>query len=221
MVILEINYRETKYFCHQLVELNGKKYILDASSMTPKFYYWGVPTEELTVEMAELNREDINFSTPINKFKASYVAIMVQPLVVIVYSLLKTFFKEYNISQQIILKLVVFCASILFLLLHFYFTREKERKNVKAYCLLLAEDMRMIFKPVSARSKFLMPIFFNVPIIACLVLYLSINDGGEGLVLVINSIISFFLLSFLFGKVPILSAYKIRNVTFEGIREIK
>ena len=39
--------------------------------MTPKFYYWGVPTEELTVEMAELNREDINFSTPINKFKAS------------------------------------------------------------------------------------------------------------------------------------------------------
>ncbi len=78
---MEINYRETKYFCHQLVELNGKKYILDASSMTPKFYYWGVPTEELTVEMAELNREDINFSTPINKFKASYVAIMVQPLV--------------------------------------------------------------------------------------------------------------------------------------------
>ena len=93
MVILEINVKETKYFCHQLVELNGKKYILDASSMTPKFYYWGVPTDELSVEMAELNREDINFSTPINKFKASYVAIMVQPLVWIVYSIFSQSFQ--------------------------------------------------------------------------------------------------------------------------------
>lgn len=221
MVILEINYRETKYFCHQLVELNGKKYILDASSMTPKFYYWGAPTDELTVEMTELNREDINFSTPINKFKASYVAIMVQPLVWIVYSLLKTFFKEYNISQQIILKLVVFCASILFSYLIFYFKREKERKNVKALLPSSSRRYEMIFKPVSARKQVFDAYIFNVPIIACLVLYLSINDGGEGIVLVINSIISFFLLSFLFGKVPILSAYKIRNVTFEGIREIK
>ena len=218
---MEINVKETKYFCHQLVELNGKKYILDASSMTPKFYYWGVPTDELTVEMTELNSEDINFSTPINKFKASYVAIMVQPLIVIVYSLLKTFFKEYNISQQIILKLIVFCASILFSYFIFYFTREKERKNVKALLPSSSRRYEMIFKPVSARKQVFDAYIFSVPIIACLALYLSINDGGEGLVLVINSIISFFLLSFLFGKIPILSAYKIRNVTFEGIREIK
>lgn len=221
MVILEINVKETKYFCHQLVELNGKKYILDASSMTPKFYYWGVPTEELTVEMTELNRKDLNFSTPINKFKASYVAIIVQPLIGIVYSLLKTFFKEYNISQQIILKLVVFCASILFSYFIFYFTREKERKNVKALLPSSSRRYEMIFKPVSARKQVFDAYIFSVPIIACLALYLSINDGGEGLVLVINSIISFLLLSFLFGKIPILSAYKIRNVTFEGIREIK
>lgn len=217
---MEINVKETKYFCHQLVELNGKKYILDASSMTPKFYYWGVPTDEITVEMTELNREDINLSTPINKFKASYVAIMVQPLVWIVYSLLKTFFKEYNISQQIILKLVVFCASILFSYLIFYFKREKERKNVKALLPSSSRRYEMIFKPVFARKQVFDAYIFNVPIIACLVLYLSINDGGEGIVLIINSIISFFLLSFLFGKVTILSAYKIRNVTFEGIREI-
>ena len=139
---MEINVKETKYFCHQLVELNGKKYILDASSMTPKFYYWGVPTDELTVEMTELNREDINFSTPINKFKASYVAILAQPLVWIVYSLLKTFFKEYNISQQIILKLVVFCASILFSYLIFILQESKNVKMLKLYCLLLVEDMR-------------------------------------------------------------------------------
>ena len=122
---MEINYRETKYFCHQLVELNGKKYILDASSMTPKFYYWGVPTDELTVEMTELNRENINFSTPINKFKASYVAIMVQPLIVIVYSLLKTFFKEYNISQPDNFKISSILRIYTILLLHFLFYKRE------------------------------------------------------------------------------------------------
>lgn len=134
---------------------------------------------------------------------------------------IENFFKEYNISQQIILKLVVFCASILFSYLIFYFKREQERKNVKALLPSSSRRYEMIFKPVSARKQVFDAYIFTVPIIACLVLYLSINDGGEGIVLVINSIISFFLLSFLFGKVPILSAYKIRNVTFEGIREIK
>jgi len=99
---------------------------------------------------------------------------MVQPLVVIVYSLLKTFFKEYNISQQIILKLVVFCASILFSYFIFYFTREKERKNVKALLPSSSRRYEMIFKPVSARKQVFDAYIFNVPIIACLVLYLSI-----------------------------------------------
>ena len=221
MVILEINIRETKYFCHQLVELNGKKYILDASSMKPKFYYWGVPTDELTVEMTELNREDINLSTPINNIKASHVAIIIQPLIGIVYSLFKTFFREYNINQQIILKLVAFGASILFSYFIFYFTREKYRKNVKALLSSSSRRYEMIFKPISTRTQVFDAYIFNVPIIACLVLYFSINDGGEGIVLVINSIITFFILTIGFAKVPILSEYRIGNVTFEGVREIK
>ena len=60
----------------------------------------------------------------------------------------------------------------------------------------------MIFKPVSARKQVFDAYIFSVPIIACLALYLSINDGGEGLVLVINSIISFFLLSFYLERFP-------------------
>ena len=115
---------------------------------------------------------------------------------------IENFFKEYNISQQIILKLVVFCASILFSYLIFYFTREKERKNVKALLPSSSRRYEMIFKPVSARKQVFDAYIFSVPIIACLVLYLSINDGGEGIVLVINSIISFFLLSFYLERFP-------------------
>ena len=52
-----LEYKETSIFCHQLVEYNGKNFLLDASTMKPKLYYWGLPTEEITVEMMEVDKK--------------------------------------------------------------------------------------------------------------------------------------------------------------------
>lgn len=38
-----LEYKETSIFCHQLVEYDGKKFLLDASTMKPKFYYLWLP----------------------------------------------------------------------------------------------------------------------------------------------------------------------------------
>lgn len=52
-----LEYKETSIFCHQLVEYDGKKFLLDASTMKPKLYYWGLPTEVITVEMMEVDKK--------------------------------------------------------------------------------------------------------------------------------------------------------------------
>jgi len=52
-----LEYKETSIFCHQLVEYDGKKFLLDASTMKPKLYYWGLPTETITVEMMEVDKK--------------------------------------------------------------------------------------------------------------------------------------------------------------------
>ena len=62
-----LEYKETSILCHQLVEYNGKKFLLDASIMKPKLYYLVWPTEAITVEMMEVDKKDEIPGTPINK----------------------------------------------------------------------------------------------------------------------------------------------------------
>ena len=62
-----LEYKETSIFCHQLVEYNGKKFLLDANTMKPKLYYWGLPTEVITVEMMGVDKKVEIPGTPINK----------------------------------------------------------------------------------------------------------------------------------------------------------
>ena len=95
-----LEYKETSIFCHQLVEYSGKKCLLDASTMKPKLYYWGWPTEAITVEMMEVDKKDEIPGTPINKLNGATVAIIVQPFVGVIYSLLKI----YSVSMPLVSK---------------------------------------------------------------------------------------------------------------------
>ena len=82
-----LEYKETSIFCHRLVEYDGKKFLLDASTTKPKLYYWGLPTDAITVEMMEVDRKGEIPGTPINKLNGGTAAIIVQPFVGVVYSL--------------------------------------------------------------------------------------------------------------------------------------
>ena len=113
-----LEYKETSIFCHQLVEYDGKHFILDASTMKPKLYYWGLPTEAITVEMMEVDKNVTIPGTHINKIKGGTAAIIVQPFVGVVYRLLKNLFSEYAISQQIFLKIVLFMVAMLISFFH-------------------------------------------------------------------------------------------------------
>lgn len=71
-----LEYKETSIFCHQLVEYDGEKFLLDASTMKPKLYYWGWPTEVITVEMMEVDKKVEIPGTPIHKINGGTAAII-------------------------------------------------------------------------------------------------------------------------------------------------
>ena len=52
-------------------------------------------------------------------------------------------------------------------------------------------------------------------------MYLFNNNGQEGIFLVIGGILMAFLLTFEFGKVPVLLGAKTGNLIFEDIQEIR
>ena len=147
-----LEYKETSIFCHQLVEYNGKNFLLDASTMKPKLYYWGLPTEAITVEMMEVDKKVTIPGTPINKINGGTAAIIVQPFVGVVYSLLKKLFSEYAISQQIFLKLILFVVAMLISFVLFRFSIEKARKKVKNLFPTARKRYRVTFKPIPERK---------------------------------------------------------------------
>ena len=216
-----LEYKETSIFCHQLVEYDGKKFLLDASTMKPKLYYWGLPTEAITVEMMEVDKKVEIPGTPINKINGGTAAIVVQPFIGVVYSLLKNLFREYAISQQIFLKLVLFVVAMFISYLLFRFSLGKARKKVKNLFPTATKRYRMTFKPIPKRKQIFDAHLLNVVLLACLSIYLFTNDGKEGIFLVIGCMLTAFLLIFEFGKVPVLLGAKTGNLIFEGIQEIR
>lgn len=215
-----LEYKETSIFCHQLVEYDGKKFLLDASTMKPKLYYWGLPTEVITVEMMEVDKKVEIPGTPINKLNGGTAAIIVQPFIGVVYSLLKNLFSEYAISQQIFLKIVLFVVAMLISFVLFRFSIVKARKKVKNLFPTARKKYRVTFKPIPERKHIFDAHLLNVVLLACLAMYLFNNNGQEGIFLVIGGILTAFLLTFEFGKVPVLLGAKTGNLRLDSVEEI-
>ena len=216
---MTLEYNETSIFCHQLVEYDGKKFLLDASTMKPKLYYWGLPTKDITVEMMEVDKKVEIPGTRINKLNGTTAAIIVQPFVGVVYSLLTKLFSEYAISQQIFLKIVLFVVAMLISFVLFRFSIEKARKKVKNLFPTARKRYIVIFKTIPERKYIFDAHLLNLVLLACLAMYLF--NGQEGIFLVIGGILTAFLLTFEFGKVPVLLGAKTGNLIFEDIQEIR
>ena len=80
---------------------------------------------------------------------------------------------------------------------------------------------RITFKPIPKRKRIFDAHLLNVVLLACLSIYLFTNDGKEGIFLVIGCMLTAVLLTFEFGKVPVLLGAKMGNLIFEGIQEIR
>ena len=147
--------------------------------------------------------------------------IIVQPFVGVVYILLKKLFSEYDISQQIFLKMVLFMVAMLISFAFFRFSIAKARKKVKNLFPTATKRYRVTFKPIPERKQIFDAHLLNVVLLACLAMYLFNNNGQEGIFLVIGGILTAFLLTFEFGKVPVLLGAKTGNLQFDSVQEIR
>ncbi|MEG3142065.1 hypothetical protein SD436_01285 [Streptococcus sp. 2A/TPW/M5] len=102
--------------CFQIVQLDqeSKKYIMDTSTMSPKSYYWGFKTDTITVGMVEIEKNNNQFEIkPTTPVSTTMAAIIVQPIVKIGYDVIKRLFIKNNLSEQVLLKLLLFAISML------------------------------------------------------------------------------------------------------------
>ena len=111
---MELKFKYSNIAVFRIVEFKNKKYILDSTTIKGKSYFFGLLPKEVSAEMVELSPSNDSFriksKTPLNASTA--LVIMVQPLVVFSHRLMKDAFISWGISEQILLKLVLFAFSV-------------------------------------------------------------------------------------------------------------
>ena len=207
--------------CFQIVQIDqeSKKYVMDTSTISPKSYYWGLKTDTITVDMVEIeknnNQFEIKSSRPVS---ATMGAIIVQPIVKVSYDALNKFFIHNNISEQILLKLLLFAISMLISYFAILISLKLSHKKADKWIPQNSNKYTVTFTTIQKSNGGVYP--FVGAIALCLLFFLGLNNGTEGAFLVINGIISLFFFMFTLGSFPIAHLYKHGQVEVKKIEKL-
>ena len=205
MVNVELKFKYSNIAVFRIVEFKNKDYILDPTSIKGKSYFFGLLPKEVSAEMVELSPSNDSFriksKTPIGSSTA--LAIMVQPFVAISYRLIKDAFIYWGISQQFFLKLGVFAFSLFLSYLMAVFYEKSAVGKFESRVPQNSKRCRLVFEP---KGKRMIDWYVILAInIVCLMFFMGINDGSEGVLLIINGIISWFY--FVMMRMPQVPSY--------------
>ena len=60
---MKVKFKETNKVFFKIVEVEGEKYILDLTTVSPKAYFWGSLPDEITAKMQKLDKRDMRFES--------------------------------------------------------------------------------------------------------------------------------------------------------------
>ena len=209
---MELKFKNSSMMCFQIVQIEqeSKKYVMDTSTISPKSYYWGIKTDTITVDMVEIK--------PSRPVSATMGAIIVQPIVKVSYDALKKFFIHNNISEQILLKLLLFAISMLISYFAILISLKLSHNKADKWIPQNSNKYTVTFTTIKKSNGGVYPLVGAIAL--CLLFFLGLNNGTEGAFLVINGIISLFFFMFTLGSFPIAHPYKHGQIEVEKIEKI-
>ena len=215
---MELKFKYSNIAVFRIVEFKNKKYILDPTSIKGKSYFFGLLPKEVSAEMVELSPSNDSFriksKTPIGSSTA--LVIMVQPLVVFSHRLMKDAFISWGISEQILLKLVLFAFSVFLSYLMAVWYEKVAVRKFESRIPPNSKRCRLVFEPKGKRI--IDWLFFTLGInIICLAFFMGLNSGYESAILVINGMISWW--AFVLLRMPQIPDYY-KTMTLTEIEEL-
>lgn len=213
-----LNFKNSNSLAYSIVMIENKKYLIDLASMKGKWYFLGLLPKKITLDMIELDPSN-NFFEIKSKTKlgTTTIAIMIQPLVGILYRTMKSIFISTGINQQLFIKSIIFVLPMIIAYLGTVFYEKSARRKVELQTSKFSKHYKIILKPNGKRIPVLG--FGIVLNFICLVLFLIDTSGSEAAILVINGLISLFFF-FIIRMPNITSLYKNKELLLVRIKEI-
>lgn len=197
------------------VELNGKKYILDNTTITPKSYFWGVRTEFITVDLSESYDNDTLLRVQKNNLGIPVIVLMTLPIVNLMYSFLESLFSNYIIGQNFFLKLLLFIISILVGYIFYFVLVRRENRNIREK-LANRKKLKLVLR-TDDRRNFGLGSLCGMLLAFCFIWYLFQNDGP---ILILSGLLSFCYFTFTYNILSVGAAYQTNHLIFEKIEEV-
>ena len=217
--MVQLKFSNSNIFSYMLVEgVQGKKYLMDLSSVRPKSVIWGGLPDTVSVTAYELENENVQFELKkktSNGLKAGII-VALQPLLYTLYNLLHILFASYKISQQLGIKSLLFAISMLISYLIVISFLNFNKKKVKDRLGQKRSVQSFVFKPT---KRIYDGYFIFIISLVCYIVYLSINNGSEGAVLIVNTVLSMLSFAYTISAIPVAEYYQAGTYELVKIRE--
>ena len=217
--MVQLKFSNSNIFSFKLVEgVQGKKYLMDLSSVRPKSVIWGGLPDTVSVTAYELENENVKFelkNKTSNGLKAG-VIVAIQPLLYTLYNFLYSLFVSYKIAQQLGIKTLLFAISMLISYLIVISFLNFNKKKVMNRLGQKRSVQTFVFKPT---KRIYDGYFIFIISLVCYVVYLSINNGSEGALLIVNTILSMLCFAYTNSAIPVAEYYQAGTYELVEIRE--
>ena len=217
--MVQLKFSNSNIFSYKLVEgVQGKKYLMDLSSARPKSVIWGGLPDTVSVTAYELENENVQFelkNKTSNGWKAG-VIVALQPLLYTLYNLLQSLFVSYKIGQQLGIKTLLFAISMLISYLIVISFLNFNKKKVKDRLGQKRSVQTFVFKPT---KRIYDGYFIFIISLVCYGVYLSINNGSEGALLIVNTVLSMLCFAYTNSAIPVAEYYQAGTYELVEIRE--
>ena len=213
-----MKFSNSNIFSYKLVEgVQGKKYLMDLSSVRPKSVIWGGLPDTVSVTAYELEKESVQFelkNKTSNGLKAGII-VALQPLLYTLYNLLHSLFVSYKISQQLGIKTLLFAISMLISYLMVISFLNFNKKKVKDRLGKKRSVQTFVFKPT---KRIYDGYFIFIISLVCYIVYLYINNGSEGALLIVNTVLSMLCFAYTNSAIPVAEYYQTEIYLLKNIK---
>lgn len=217
----ELEIRWTKFTFYKFVtDSNGKTYVMDTRTISNKLLEFGNLSSSVSVDMIEIDPNNTAFEQKATLTK-EFVGLTgaVQVFSTLTFRMITNFFATNPLYQQLFMKFFLFACSLFisFLLAKFYFYVYD--KQAKENLPEQSKRYRATFK-VHSQRRFSGYLFVAI-VGALFLLFLNTNNGTEGALLVINSLLSLLFFIVCLGLCPVDLYYRKQVFILESIKEIQ
>lgn len=219
---MDLNFKALDVYYFGILEMDGKRYVLDSNSMTSKSYYLGFAPKEFKLDIIELEDSNRNFDKKIKMAPegSHSIAVIIGIALSSVLNRIGTgIFRYYNISQNLHLKILLFLLTILLAFVIYRFILWRSRKEIARRLTPNRPKYTIVFRNVRNQRQFHAYVFL-VPIFIVFGIYMNIHNGTEAGLLFVNGMLAYLYIWIESGSIPLEYAYGKGRIEFERLEAV-